>query len=237
VDVERRCLVLFSGGLDSTTCLSIARREGFEPVALVFRYGQRHFVEAERALALLRAEGIPHHTIDLDLQSLGHSALTDLSIEVPLDRTDEELAVGPIPATYVPARNTIFLTFAVAWAEVLQIQDVYIGINALDFSGYPDCRPEYLEAYERMANLATRAAVEEGRPLRFHAPLLPLTKAEIIRWGLSLGVDYSKTWSCYAPLREPRGWVACGRCDSCHLRLKGFREAGAVDPLTYAEPS
>jgi 7-cyano-7-deazaguanine synthase len=237
VGTERRCLVLFSGGLDSTTCLAIARGEGFEPVALVFRYGQRHCIEADRALAVLRAEGVPHHGIALDLQSLGHSALTDPAIAVPLDRTREELERGPIPSTYVPARNTIFLSFALAWAEVLEIQDVFIGINALDYSGYPDCRPEYLEAFQRMANLATRSAVEGGRPLRFHAPLLHKTKGEIIRWGLSLGVDYSKTWSCYSPAREARGWVACGRCDSCHLRLEGFRSAGETDPVPYADGS
>jgi len=229
-----RALVLFSGGLDSTTLLAVARSEGFDPVALIFRYGQRHSVEVERAVSMARHLGIDHQVVDLDLRSLGGSALTSDKVEVPHDRSEAEIGKGAIPPTYVPARNTIFLAYALAWAEVLGIADVYIGINALDYSGYPDCRPEYVEAFERMANLATRASTEGGVCLRIRTPLLRMTKADIIRRGSKLGVDYARSWSCYSPVRrEGVGLVACGRCDSCRLRRKGFREAGVPDPAVY----
>ena len=229
-----KCLVLFSGGLDSTTLLAIARSDGFEPVALVFRYGQRHEVEVERALDLARRLGVESRVVSMDLRAIGGSALTSDAMEVPRDRPLEEIGKTGVPPTYVPARNTLFLAYALAWSEVLGISDVYIGVNALDYSGYPDCRPEYIEAFERMANLALRSSTEGGKRLRIHTPLLKKTKAEIVRWGTDLGVNYSLTWSCYDPVWSGERPTACGRCDSCLLRRKGFREAGLTDPTVYA---
>jgi 7-cyano-7-deazaguanine synthase len=230
----KKALVLFSGGLDSTTVLAIARSDGFVPLALIFRYGQRHAVEVDRAASLARRLGVEHRIQDIDLRSIGGSALTSDEIPVPEDRAESEIGANVVPPTYVPARNTIFLAFAVAWAEVLDAADIFLGVNALDYSGYPDCRPEYIEAFERMARLATRAGTEGGVSLRIHAPLIRKTKAEIIRAGLDLGVDYALTWSCYAPVARAGAPAACGKCDSCILRRKGFREAGAADPTVYA---
>lgn len=217
--------MLLSGGLDSATALAMARDAGFEVFALSFDYGQRHRVELSRAAEQAALQGAVHRTAHVDLRAFGGSALTD-SIEVPKDR-DEAAMGGDIPITYVPARNTVFLSFALAWSEVLGAEAIYIGANAIDYSGYPDCRPEFLEAYERMANLATKAGVE-GHGVKIVAPLLNLTKAQIIQEGLRLGVEYGKTSSCYDPSPEGK---PCGRCDSCVLRAKGFAEAGAVDPL------
>lgn len=218
-------IVLLSGGLDSTTCLAIARHDGFEPVALSFRYGQRHDVELARAAEIATAAGCEHVVVDLDLGAFGGSALTDASIAVPkhdeVDEVDES-----IPVTYVPARNTVMLSVSMSLAEVRGAADVFIGVNAVDYSGYPDCRPEFIEAFEAMANLATRAAVE-GRRFTVHAPLLRLSKAEIVRLAIDIGVDLSRTVSCYDP--SPEGRV-CGRCDACLLRARGFAEAGAIDP-------
>ncbi len=223
-----KAVVLLSGGLDSATALAIAKHDGFEPYALSFSYGQRHSREVDCAAAVARAFGAADHRLaKIDLRLFGGSALTD-DIEVP-KRTLDEIGAG-IPVTYVPARNTIFLSFALAWAEVLGSSDIYIGVNALDYSGYPDCRPEYIAAFEHMANLATKAGVEGGMRLRIHTPLIALTKGQIIRRGLELGVDYSLTSSCYDP--SPAG-EACGECDSCRLRLKGFAEAGVPDPIRY----
>ena len=217
-------VVLLSGGLDSTTTLAVARRDGFEPHAMTFRYGQRHDIEVDAARRVARAAKVDEHVVvDIDLRTFGGSALTS-DLPVPKDR-----ATHGVPVTYVPARNTIFLSFALAWAEVLDVRDIYVGVNAVDYSGYPDCRPEYIAAYERMANLATRAGVE-GKPTKIRTPLIDLTKAEIIRLGTSLGVDYSLTTSCYDPTVHG---VACGHCDSCRLRLKGFAEAGLTDPIRY----
>lgn len=224
---SRPAVVLLSGGLDSTTALAIARGEGFETYALSFRYGQRHAVELDAARRVASALGAREHVIaDINLRVFGGSALT-ADIDVPKGRVPEQMAEG-IPVTYVPARNTVFLSFALAWAEVLGASDIFIGVNALDYSGYPDCRPEYIEAFERMANLATKAGVEGRTRLRIHAPLIHLTKAEIIRRGRELGVDYALTSSCYDP--SPDG-TPCGACDSCQLRAKGFAEAGVPDPL------
>jgi 7-cyano-7-deazaguanine synthase len=223
-----RAVVLLSGGLDSTTVLAIARDEGFEPYALSFDYGQRHRHELEAANRVASAFGVAaHQTVRFDLRAFGGSALT-ADIDVPKGRSAESMSSATIPVTYVPARNTIFLSFALAWAEVLGASDAFIGVNALDYSGYPDCRPEYIEAYERMANLATKAGVEGAQQLRIHAPLIHMTKAQIIRRGIELGVDYSLTSSCYDPSPEGR---PCGSCDSCQLRARGFAEAGAEDPL------
>ncbi|HEY9449861.1 MAG TPA: 7-cyano-7-deazaguanine synthase QueC [Gemmatimonadaceae bacterium] len=225
----RPAVVLLSGGLDSTTTLAVAQRDGFDVSAISFRYGQRHAVELEAAARIARVFGVRRHEIvDIDLRPFGGSALT-ADIPVPKDRSDSEIGER-IPITYVPARNTIFLSFALAFAEVLGARDIFIGVNALDYSGYPDCRPEFVEAFQQLANLATRSGVEGGAGLRIHAPLLNLTKAEIIKLGLSLGVDYSLTTSCYDP--SPMG-EACGRCDSCQLRLRGFAEIGARDPIRY----
>jgi 7-cyano-7-deazaguanine synthase len=227
--LNQPAVVLLSGGLDSATCLAIANRQGFVCHALSFRYGQRHAVElqaAERIAAALGAER--HITVDIDLRLFGGSALTD-DIAVPKDRGPEQMA-AEIPITYVPARNTIFLSFALAWAEVLGAWDIFLGVNALDYSGYPDCRPEYVAAYQAMANLATKAGVEGRQGLTIHTPLIHLTKAEIIRTGAGLGVDYGLTLSCYDP--APTG-EACGACDSCLLRRKGFSEAGVPDPTRY----
>ena len=226
----RRAVVLLSGGIDSATALEIARQDGFAAYALTFRYGQRHQAELAAAERVARAARVVRHEIiDIDLRRFGGSALTD-EIDVPKDRTPEAIGEG-IPVTYVPARNTIFLSFALAWAEVLGSNDIFIGVNALDYSGYPDCRPEYIAAFERLADLATKRGVEGAERLRIHAPLVNLSKREIIERGIALGVDYSLTSSCYDP--DPSG-AACGRCDACQLRLKGFSEAGLVDPVRYA---
>jgi 7-cyano-7-deazaguanine synthase len=222
-------VVLLSGGLDSATVLAIAKEEGFQPYALTFRYGQRHEVELRSAQRVAERMGVARHVVaDVDLRVFGGSALTG-DLEVPKHRSHDAMGAG-IPVTYVPARNTIFLSYALAWAEVLEARDIFIGVNALDYSGYPDCRPEYIDAFERMANLATRAGVESGEPLHVRAPLMRLTKGEIIRRGLELGVDYSLTSTCYDP--SPSG-EACGACDACQLRLKGFEEAGLPDPVRY----
>lgn len=221
-------IVLLSGGLDSATALAFAIKDGFEPYALSFRYGQRHEIELDRARAVAAANAVTRHVIaDIDLRVFGGSALTD-AIDVPKHDTHGELETG-IPITYVPARNTIFLSFALAFAETVGASDVYIGVNALDYSGYPDCRPEYIAAYEAMARLATKAGVE-GKELTIHAPLLYLTKAQIITEGKAMGVDYSITSSCYDPSADG---TACGHCDSCLLRLKGFEQAGLTDPIKY----
>jgi 7-cyano-7-deazaguanine synthase len=226
-----RAVLLLSGGLDSTTLLALARRDGFDVHALTFRYGQRHAHEIEAARRVAARAGVADHVVvDIDLRTFGGSALTS-DLAVPKDRALPDIAREGVPITYVPARNTIFLSFALAWAEVLEVGDIFIGVNAVDYSGYPDCRPEYVRAFEAMANLATRAAVERKRPVRLRTPLIDLTKAEIVRLGLSLGVDYALTTSCYDP--GPEG-VACGRCDACLLRLRGFAEAGATDPARYA---
>jgi 7-cyano-7-deazaguanine synthase len=225
---SRPAVVLLSGGLDSATTLAIARQAGFTPYALSFSYGQRHGSELEAAREVARHFNVVQHQIvQIDLRAFGGSALT-ADIAVPKGRSEEELGQG-IPVTYVPARNTIFLAYALAWAEVLGSQDVFIGVNALDYSGYPDCRPEFIAAFERLANLATRAGVE-GRALKVHAPLIQKSKREIIARGLALGVDYSMTRSCYDP--SPAG-EACGECDACQLRLRGFRENGIADPAPY----
>ena len=224
-------VLLLSGGLDSTTMLALALSEGFDVYAMTFRYGQRHAAEVEAARRVARHYAVRDHVVvDIDLRTFGGSALTD-DLAVPKDRPAEEIARG-IPVTYVPARNTIFLSFALAWAEVLEVGDIFIGVNALDYSGYPDCRPEYIEAFERMANLATRAAVEGQRRVRIRAPLLSLTKRQIVELGTRLGVEYALTLSCYDP--SPGG-EACGRCDACQLRRKGFSEAGLSDPTRYRQ--
>ena len=226
----RPAVVLLSGGLDSATALAVARRDGYTPYAMTFRYGQRHAVEIDAARRVAEAQGVARHVVvDIDLRQWGGSALTD-DVAVPKDR-DVAHASDEIPVTYVPARNTIFLSFALAWAEVLGADAIFIGVNALDYSGYPDCRPEYVSAFESMANLATRAGVEGTQRLRIHAPLQHLTKAEIVALGRSLGVDYSLTTSCYDPASDG---TACGRCDACQLRLRGFAEAGSPDPIAYA---
>jgi 7-cyano-7-deazaguanine synthase len=230
---RKRAVVLLSGGLDSATVLAIARSEGYELHALSFSYGQRHIVELDAARCVAAAIGVADHRIaKIDLRVFGGSALTG-DFAVPKGRTAEEMS-HDIPITYVPARNTIFLSFALAWAEVLGSSDIFIGVNALDYSGYPDCRPEFIQAFEKMANLATKAGVEGRQALRVHTPLIALTKAEIIRKGIELGVDYGLTSSCYDP--EPTG-KPCGECDSCLLRRKGFRENGIEDPLRYREDS
>ncbi|HST22863.1 MAG TPA: 7-cyano-7-deazaguanine synthase QueC [Blastocatellia bacterium] len=227
---RKKAVALLSGGLDSTTALWVAKNEGYAIYALSFRYGQRHVIELESARRVAESAGVEKHLIvDIDLRAIGGSALTD-EIEVPKERSADEMSSG-IPVTYVPARNTIFLSFALAWAETLGAEDIFIGVNALDYSGYPDCRPEYIEAFASMANLATKAGVEGNMQLKIHTPLVAMTKAEIIKRGLELDVDYSLTHSCYDP--RPDG-LACGKCDSCLLRLKGFAEAGARDPLRYA---
>jgi len=226
----KRAVVLLSGGLDSATVLAICRAAGFQACALSFRYGQRHGREIAAAQKIARSLGAEEHRIiEIDLRLFGGSALT-AEIAVPKTRSEAEMASG-IPITYVPARNTIFLSYALAWAEVLESTDIFLGVNAVDYSGYPDCRPEFIRAFEQLANLATRAGVE-GKRCTVHAPLLELSKAEIIRRGLSLGVDYSLTHSCYDPTA---GGLACGVCDSCQLRRKGFREAGSADPIRYAK--
>jgi 7-cyano-7-deazaguanine synthase len=223
----KKAVILYSGGLDSTTCMAIARDQGFDAYALSFAYGQRHSVELDKAREYAPLIGAKEHmVIDVNLRQMGGSALTD-DIEVPKGRVSETT----IPVTYVPARNTIFLSFALGWAEVLGASDIYIGVNALDYSGYPDCRPEFIEAFQQLANLATRAGVE-GQPYQIHAPLINLSKAQIIDKGLALGVDYRLTHSCYDPTAEG---LSCGSCDSCLLRLKGFAEAGIEDPVAYTD--
>lgn len=226
--MKKKAIVLYSGGLDSTTCIAMAQADGFDTNALSFSYGQRHSIELEKAKHFASLIGVDQHlVIDIDMRKIGGSALT-AEIDVPKDRPiDDE-----IPVTYVPARNTIFLSYALAWAEVLGVFDIYIGVNALDYSGYPDCRPEFIKAFETMANLATKAAVTNQGKYRIHTPLLHLSKAEIIRKGTELGVDYAMTHSCYDPTDEG---LACGACDSCILRLKGFSEAGQSDPVPYME--
>jgi 7-cyano-7-deazaguanine synthase len=220
-------VVLLSGGLDSATVLLMAAARGFETYAISFRYGQRHVYELQAAAQLARRHGTHRHVVvEFDLRTFGGSALTG-DLPVPKDRSPEQMGHG-IPVTYVPARNTIFLSFALAWAETLQSSDIFIGVNALDYSGYPDCRPQYIEAFQRMANLATRAGVEGEQALTIHTPLIQMTKAQIVQEGLKLGADYSLTSSCYDPGATGR---PCGRCDACLLRAKGFAEAGAVDPL------
>ena len=226
-ETQKKAVVLLSGGLDSATAMAIAAEEGFELYALSFSYGQRHAVELTCAAEQARLQARAHRVVEIDLRAFGGSALTD-DIAVPKSETVEQLT-DEIPVTYVPARNTIFLSYALAWAEVLEAGDLFLGVNALDYSGYPDCRPEFIEAFERMANLATVAGIQ-GRALRIHAPLIQLTKAEIIQRGLALGVDYAKTTSCYDP--DPAG-RACGHCDACLLRRKGFLEAGQEDPREY----
>ena len=226
-------VILLSGGLDSTTVLAIAKTEGFTPYALSFKYGQRHVAELDAARKIATKYGAAQHIVaEIDLRVFGGSALTD-NIEVPKDRPLNEMGEG-IPITYVPARNTVFLSFALAWAEVLSAQDIFIGVNALDYSGYPDCRPEYIEAYENMANLATKTGVEGSRRLKIHTPLIDMTKADIVRRGHELGIDYGDTLSCYDPGLNGE---ACGFCDSCLLRKKGFLESGLTDPTTYALPA
>lgn len=227
--MTKNAVVLYSGGLDSTTCLAIARADGFTPYAISFAYGQRHAVELELAKANARPMGAADHlVVAFDYRQVGGSALTS-DIAVPKEGVGSD-----IPVTYVPARNTVFLSFALGWAEVLGAFDIYIGVNALDYSGYPDCRPEYITAFETLANLATKAGAEGTGRFKIHTPLISLTKAEIIRAGLALGVDYGRTHSCYDP--SPAG-IACGLCDSCRLRLKGFAEAGEADPIRYATSS
>jgi 7-cyano-7-deazaguanine synthase len=228
-----KAVILLSGGLDSTTALAVARSQGFELFALSVDYGQRHRIELERAAAVAQRMGVAdHRTVRLDLRAIGGSALT-AEIGVPKDRSGDEMSQG-VPVTYVPARNTILLGLALGYAEVVGAFDLFIGANVLDYSGYPDCRPEFLNAFENLANLATQAGVEGRGRFRIHSPLLKLTKAEIIRTGLQLGVDYSLTLSCYDPDAAGR---ACGRCDSCQLRRKGFAEAGVHDPTLYQPPS
>jgi 7-cyano-7-deazaguanine synthase len=227
---RKKAVVLLSGGLDSTTCLAMARAEGFEPVCLAVAYGQRHAVELERARRVAESLGAKDfRVVSVDLRQVGGSALT-ADMEVPKGRPESELAEG-IPVTYVPARNALFLSLALGLAEVVGASDLYIGVNAVDYSGYPDCRPEFIRAFEQMANLATKAGVE-GTRFRVHAPLSGMSKADIIRAGVKLGVDYAMTHSCYDPDPEGR---ACGRCDSCVLRRRGFEQAGVADPTPYVE--
>ena len=227
---EKKAVVLVSGGLDSATILAIAKHEGFRPFALSFDYGQRHRFELEAAQRVCEAAGVERHvTIPIDLRAFGGSALT-ADIAVPKDRSETEMTDG-IPITYVPARNTIFLSVALGWAEVLGSTDLFIGVNAVDYSGYPDCRPEFVAAFESLANLATKVGVEKTAVWKVHAPLIALSKSEIVRRGTELGVNYGLTHSCYDPDPQGRG---CGHCDSCQLRLKGFADAGLTDPAPYS---
>ena len=226
--MTKKAVVLVSGGLDSATTLAIARNEGYECYAMSFNYGQRHEVELESANTISKSLGVVEHkVVNLGLGDIGGSALTDSTIEVPQSSNDE--VVAGIPVTYVPARNTVFLSLALGWAEVLDAEAIFIGVNAVDYSGYPDCRPEYIEAFQTMANLATKRGVE-GQLIQIQTPLIDLTKAQIIQKGISLGIDYAQTLSCYAP--DMKG-SACGRCDSCHLRQQGFVEANIPDPTRY----
>ena len=227
--MDKKAVVLLSGGIDSTTMLAIAQSQGYSVYAMSFRYGQRHTLELDRAKQTSEKTGVEKHIIiDIDLRAFGGSALTD-DIDVPKERSDQEIGTG-IPITYVPARNTIFLSFALAWAETLEIDTVFIGVNALDYSGYPDCRPEYIAAYQRMANLATKTGIEGKTTLEIQTPLISMTKAQIIQKGIELGVDYALTLSCYDPDNQGK---ACGTCDSCLLRRKGFEEAGVSDATVY----
>jgi 7-cyano-7-deazaguanine synthase len=229
---EKRSVILLSGGMDSSTVLAIAQAEGFLCHAMSFRYGQRHAVELAAARRIAERAAVAAHVIvDIDLRAFGGSALTS-ETPVPKNRAAEDMSAG-IPITYVPARNTIFLSFALAWAETLGCGDIFLGVNAIDYSGYPDCRPEYIAAYERMANLATKGAVEGRLPVRIHAPLIHWTKGQIVAQGLELGVDYSLTISCYDPDADG---AACGECDACQLRLRGFAENGIPDPAPYRRP-
>ncbi|MFO0905031.1 MAG: 7-cyano-7-deazaguanine synthase QueC [Pirellulales bacterium] len=229
---RRRAVVLLSGGLDSATALAVCQQQGFEAYAISFRYGQRHAVELAAADAVARRQQVARHiVVDIDLRAFGGSALT-ADLPVPKHNDVSEIGAG-IPLTYVPARNTIFLSLALGWAETLDAGDLFVGVNAVDYSGYPDCRPEYIAAFERMANLATRAAVTGERPVRIHAPLIAWTKAQIIQRGVELGVDYSLTTSCYDPDDQGR---SCGYCDSCLLRRRGFADAGIPDPTRYGAP-
>jgi len=227
---RKNAVVLSSGGVDSTTVIAIAKQEGFEIYSLSFFYKQRHSVEIEAARKVADVMGVKKHLIiDIDLKKIGGSALTDNNLNVPKHRNIQRMP-DEIPVTYVPARNTIFLSYALAWAEVLQSSDIFIGVNAIDYSGYPDCRPEYIEAFERMANLATKAGVEGKTKLKIRTPLIHMTKAEIIKKGVDLGVDFSLTHSCYDPSSDG---LACGECDSCIIRKQGFKEAGIIDPTKY----
>jgi len=228
-----KAIVLSSGGIDSTTCMAIAKANGFVIYSLSFRYGQRHGKEVQAAERVAKVLGAKEHLImDLDLTKIGGSALTS-NLAVPKNRSTLEMA-KEIPVTYVPARNTIFLSFALAWAEVLRVSDIFIGVNAIDYSGYPDCRPNYIRAFEILANLATKVGVEGKIHFKVHTPLINMTKAEIIRKGIELGIDYSFTHSCYDPSGNG---LACGKCDSCILRKKGFQEAGVPDPTKYVDYS
>ncbi len=229
---DKKAVVLLSGGLDSATTLAVARSEGFRCYALTFKYGQRHGREIEAAKKIADSSGaIEHRIIDIDLAAFGGSALTNPIIDVPKDRADLN-DPNQIPSTYVPARNTIFLSYALAWAEVLGAFDIFIGVNTTDYSGYPDCRAEFISAFEKTANLATAAVVQDKGRYRIHTPIINMTKGEIILTGTKLGVDYSLTHSCYDPDQEGR---SCGRCDACRLRLKGFAEAGLKDPIEYVK--
>jgi len=231
MNTPKKAVVLSSGGLDSTTVMAIAKHKGFELYSLSFDYGQRHFLELEAARKVAETFGVQEHmVINIDLKKIGGSALTD-NIEVPKAKTEESMA-AEIPVTYVPARNTIFLSYALAWAEVLQSSDIFIGVNAIDYSGYPDCRPEYIDAFQRMANLATKAGVQGITQIKIQTPLINMTKAQIIQKGIELGIDYALTHSCYDP--TPQG-LACSRCDSCLLRKKGFKDAGISDPTRYVD--
>ena len=225
----KKAVILLSGGLDSATTLAIAQNDGFTPYGLTFSYGQRHQFEIGASQKIAEACNLNDHIItEIDLRAFGGSALTD-DIDVPKDRSESTMS-GSIPVTYVPARNTIILSFALAWAEVLQSNDIFLGVNSMDYSGYPDCRPEYIQSFQAMANLATKAGVDGDQSITIHTPLISMTKEEIIRKGLELGVDYSLTHSCYDP---DKAGNACGRCDSCRIRLKGFQEAGTADPINY----
>lgn len=231
--MQEKAIVLSSGGIDSTTALAIAKSDGKEIFSLSFRYGQRHALELKAAERVASSLGVTNHKIvDIDLRQFGNSALTD-DIDVPKHDRVEELKTDEIPITYVPARNTIFLSYALAWAEVINASYIYIGVTAVDYSGYPDCRPEYIEAFEKMANLATRAGVTQDTPLKIMTPLINLSKAQIIKKGHELNVDYSLTLSCYDPDKKGR---SCGKCDSCLHRIKGFKEAGIKDPTQYHRP-
>ena len=226
----KKAVVLSSGGIDSTTVMAIAKQEGFEIYSLSFFYKQRHSIEIEAARKVADAMNVKKHLIiDIDLKKIGGSALTDNNLDVPKHRKMQSMA-DEIQVTYVPARNTIFLSYALAWSEVLQSSDIFIGVNAIDYSGYPDCRPEYIEAFERMANLATKAGVEGKTKLKIRTPLIHMTKAEIIKKGVDLGVDFSLTHSCYDPSSDG---LACGECDSCIIRKQGFKKAGIIDPTKY----
>ncbi len=229
VGEEKKAVVLLSGGLDSTTVAAVAKQQGYAVYALSFDYGQNHRIELEFAAKVAAAMGVARHAVvKVDLRAFGGSALTT-DTPVPKHRSAEEMGVG-IPVTYVPARNTVFLALALAWAETLGATDIFIGVNALDYSGYPDCRPEFIAAFERMANLATKMGTEDGRRITIHTPLIALTKKQIVELGMSLGVDYGMTVTCYDPSADG---AACGACDACLLRLKGFAEAGTVDPARY----